>query len=112
MRSGRRRANAWMEWLAHGYRVTFMIVDCHTHIWQSPDQLGQLDLGNSPRWSRKRPSRISAARGTGRNKDPAAGANHKWVKSGTDEKSFVLGFKSRYLLAGCHNGFVSEYVRR
>src|SRR5687767_2646739 len=22
-----------------------MIVDCHTHIWQSPDQLGQLDLG-------------------------------------------------------------------
>ena len=22
-----------------------MIVDCHTHVWQSPDQLGQLDLG-------------------------------------------------------------------
>ena len=23
-----------------------MIVDCHTHIWQTPDQLGQMDLGD------------------------------------------------------------------
>jgi len=101
-----------MEWLAHGYRVTFMIVDCHTHIWQSPDQLGQLDLGNSPRWSRKRPSRISAERGTWRNNHPAADPDHHWAQSGTVDKSIVLGFKSRYLHAEIPNGFVSEYVRR
>ena len=30
-----------------------MIVDCHTHVWQSPEQLGQLELGEVPRLQRK-----------------------------------------------------------
>ena len=88
-----------------------MIVDCHTHIWQSPDQLGQLDLGNSPRGARKRPSRISAERGVWRSV-PAADPDHHWAQSGTVDKSIVLGFKSRYLHAEIPNRFVSEYVRR
>jgi uncharacterized protein len=88
-----------------------MIVDCHTHIWQTPEQLGELDLGNSPRWARKRPSRISAERGGWRNV-PAADPDHHWAQSGTVDKSIVLGFKSRYLQAEIPNRFVSEYVRR
>ena len=36
-----------------------MIVDCHTHIWQSPEQLGQLDLGTSARMVRRRATRIA-----------------------------------------------------
>lgn len=88
-----------------------MIVDCHTHIWQSPDQLGQLDLGNSPRLSRKRPSRITAEKAAWRNV-PAADPEHHWAQSGTVDKSIVLGFKSRYLHAEIPNRFVSDYVRR
>ena len=88
-----------------------MIVDCHTHIWQSPDQLGQLDLGNSPRSTRKRPSRITAEKSAWRN-IPAADPEHHWAQSGTVDKSIVLGFKSRYLHAEIPNRFVSDYVRR
>src|SRR5580704_1507693 len=88
-----------------------MIVDCHTHIWQSPDQLGQLDLGNSPRWSRKRLSRISAERSGWRNV-PAADPDHHWAQSSTVDRSIVLGFKSRYLQAEIPNRFVAEYVNR
>ena len=88
-----------------------MIVDCHTHIWQTPEQLGELDLGNSPRWSRKRQSRISVERGGWRTV-PAADPDHHWAQSGTVDKSIVLGFKSRYMQAEIPNRFVSEYVRR
>lgn len=88
-----------------------MIVDVHTHIWQSPDQLGRLDLGNSPRLTRKRPSRINSPKGTWR-VVPAADPDHHWASSGTVDRSFVLGFKSRYLQAEIPNRFVSEYVNR
>lgn len=86
-----------------------MIVDCHTHIWQSPDQLGQLDLGNAPRL-RKRP-RITGEKSAWRNV-PAADTDHHWAQSGTVDKSIVLGFKSRYLHAEIPNRYVSDYVRR
>ena len=88
-----------------------MIVDCHTHIWQSPDQLGQLDLGNSARMLRKRLSRITGEKSAWRNV-PAADPDHHWAQSGTVDKSIVLGFKSRYLHAEVPNRFVSDYVRR
>lgn len=88
-----------------------MIVDCHTHIWQSPDQLGQLDLGNSPRWLRKRPTRITADKPVWRNV-PAADPDHHWAESSNVDKSIVLGFKSRYLHAEIPNRFVSDYVQR
>jgi len=88
-----------------------MIVDCHTHIWQTPEQLGELDLGNSPRWTRKRQPRISTERSAWRSV-PAADPDHHWAQSATVDKSIVLGFKSRYLQAEIPNRFVSEYVRR
>ncbi|MDB5299643.1 MAG: amidohydrolase 2, partial [Phycisphaerales bacterium] len=92
-----------------------MIVDVHTHIWQSPDQLGQLDLGNSPRPARKRPPRVSGQKGTWRSL-PAADPDHHWAESGaqsgTVDKTIVLGFKSRYLQAEIPNHFIAEYVGR
>lgn len=88
-----------------------MIVDCHTHIWQSPDQLGQLDLGNSLRSQRKRPTRVTGEK-AGWRAVPAADPDHHWAQSGTVDKSIVLGFKSRYLHAEIPNRFVADYVSR
>jgi len=105
-----------------------MIVDCHTHIWESPDQLGQLDLGAAMKPSRKRMSgqASSAARTTvmpaatapvaaGKNvwrRIPAADPDHHWAEANSVDKSIVLGFKSRYLQAEIPNRFVAEYVSR
>ncbi len=89
-----------------------MIVDCHTHIWQSPEQLGQLDLGLSPRPLRPRASvRPGLTRGAWRT-IPAADPEHHWAQNGAVDKSIVLGFKSRYLHADIPNRLVSEYVLR
>ena len=74
-----------------------MIVDCHTHIWQSPDQLGQADLGEVSRQSRPRTPRLSPTGRTLWRTMPAADPEHHWSQSGTVDKSIVLGFKSRYL---------------
>src|SRR4051794_39575952 len=90
-----------------------MIVDCHTHIWQSPDQLGRFDTGSSRSGSRtastvKRPAGAKSGwRGV-----PAADPDHHWAESRSVDKSIVLGFKSRYLQAEVPNGFVAEYVGR
>jgi len=89
-----------------------MIVDCHTHIWQSPDQLGQLDLGNSSPPLNRRPIRVSTHKTVWRSAVPAADPDHHWAQSSTVDKSIVLGFKSRYLRAEIPNRFVSEYVNR
>ena len=88
-----------------------MIVDCHTHIWQSPDQLGQLDLGNALGAARKRAARIASQKPIWRSV-PAADPDHHWAQSGAVDKLIVLGFKSRYLHAEIPNRFVSDYVRR
>ena len=88
-----------------------MIVDCHTHIWQTPEQLGQLNLGTAARALRKRTTRFSAEKPVWRN-TPAADADYHWAESGTVDKSIVLGFKSRYLRAEIPNRYVSEYVNR
>src|SRR5438874_12359836 len=87
-----------------------MIVDVHTHIWQTPDQLGNLDLGNQ-RSGRKRPSRINVQKGVWR-AIPAADTDHHWAQSNTVDKSIVLGFKSRYLQAEIPNRYVADYVSR
>src|SRR5437762_12909268 len=73
-----------------------MIVGCHTHVWQSPDQLGQLVLGDMFRHSKNRPARPSLAAPVMRS-IPSADADHHWSQSGTVDKAIVLGFKSRYL---------------
>jgi len=88
-----------------------MIVDCHTHVWQSPDQLGQLDLGDLPKRSRVQAPRISPNRTIWRAM-PSADVEHHWAQSGTVDKSIVLGFKSRYLRAEIPNQYVADYVRR
>ena len=87
-----------------------MIVDCHTHIWQSPEQLGRLDMGTNrgPRMvARKSPTAKTGWRGV-----PAADPEHHWAESRSVDKSIVLGFKSRYLQAEIPNRYVSEYVGR
>ena len=88
-----------------------MIVDCHTHIWQSPDQLGQMDLGDMPRMTRTR-TRITPAGRTIWRSIPAADPEHHWAQSGAVDKSIVLAFKSRYLKAEIPNRFVSDYCSR
>ena len=95
-----------------------MIVDCHTHIWQSPEQLGQLELGSPSRSGRGRagnpwtaaPGRYSTNKVW--RSVPAADPDHHWAQSSTVDKSIVLGFKSRYLRAEIPNRYVAEYVSR
>lgn len=89
-----------------------MIVDCHTHVWQSPDQLGQLVLGDSLKPSRGRLPRLPGERSAFRSAVPAADADHHWAQSTSVDKSIVLGFKSRYLRAEIPNRYVSDYVNR
>ena len=87
-----------------------MIVDCHTHVWQSPEQLGELDLGDTPRTLRPR-IRISPQKTVWRSV-PSADADHHWAQASMVDKSIVLGFKSRYLRAEIPNQYVADYVRR
>jgi predicted TIM-barrel fold metal-dependent hydrolase len=89
-----------------------MIVDCHTHIWQSPEQLGQLDLGDVARIGARRPPRMSPAGKTLWRSLPAADPDHHWAQSAVVDKSIVLGFKSKYLQAEIPNAYVAEYVNR
>jgi len=89
-----------------------MIVDCHTHIWQSPEQLGQLDLGDLPRSAVKRSPRFSPAGKSQWRLQPAGDADHHWAQSAVVDKSIVLGFKSKYLQAEIPNSYVAEYVKR
>jgi predicted TIM-barrel fold metal-dependent hydrolase len=88
------------------------IVDVHTHIWQSPDQLGQVELGEVPRTQRSRSPRISPGGRTIWRAIPAADPEHHWAQSNAVDKSIVLGFKSRYLKAEIPNRFVADYCKR
>jgi len=89
-----------------------MIVDCHTHIWQSPDQLGQLDLGDIPRPITRRGPRGMLVGRTAWRTIPAADAEHHWSQATVADKSIVLAFKSRYLHAEVPNRYVADYVNR
>src|SRR5260370_6005772 len=88
-----------------------MIVDCDTHVWQSPEQLGQLDLGDLPRRARAQSARIGPNRTVWRT-IPSADIEHQLAQSGAVDKSIVLGFKSRYLKAEIPNQYVADYVKR
>jgi hypothetical protein len=93
-----------------------MIVDCHTHVWQTPEQLGQMDLGESPRLA-GRPRQTTGKITASPNKSawravPAADADHHWAQSAAVDKSIVLGFKSRYMGAEIPNRYVADYVAR
>jgi hypothetical protein len=90
-----------------------MIVDCHTHIWQSPEQLGQLDLGTPGKPPKRRTAtpKGSTQRSSWR-VVPAADADFHWAENTMVDKSIVLGFKSRYLQAEVPNSYVADYVSR
>jgi predicted TIM-barrel fold metal-dependent hydrolase len=89
-----------------------MIVDCHTHIWQSPDQLGRLDMGTARPWRTARRDDPKPTAKTGWRGVPAADTDHHWAESRTVDRSIVLGFKSRYLQAEIPNQYVADYVGR
>jgi uncharacterized protein len=88
-----------------------MIIDCHTHIWQSPEQLGEMLLGDVPRTAKARVGGYGATKTSWRGV-PAADPDHHMAQSSAVDKSIVLGFKSRYLHAEIPNRFVADYVNR
>jgi uncharacterized protein len=83
------------------YRPTFtMIVDCHTHVWESPEQLGK-GVG------------LWDGRGRGRSVSlPRAGVSDHLLAAKPVDKSIVLALKSNYLKAEIPNNFVAGYVRQ
>lgn len=90
-----------------------MIVDVHTHVWQTADQVGQADLG-SPTGAGRRVS--ARRRGNGvqpmLRRIPPADPELHWQNSRPVDRSIVLGFKSRLLRAEVPNGYVADYVKR
>ncbi len=75
-----------------------MIIDCHTHVWESVEQLGRgTGLWNSRRHGQGSPK--------------AATGDHLAATKPVD-KTFVLAFKSHYLAADISNDFVASYVRQ
>lgn len=78
-----------------------MIVDCHTHIWRSPSQLGQA-AGPLVRRLFK-DSRAGSV--------PDASPELHSAACKPADKIIVLGFRSRHLQAHVPNEFVAEYVR-
>ena len=97
-----------------------MIVDCHTHVWQSPDQLGQLDLGElqaqrslalRARGGGGGPTTRPTNRGPWR-AVPSGDPDFHYQQTQMVDKTIVLGFKSRYLSAEVPNKYVADYVSR
>lgn len=73
-----------------------MIIDCHTHIWASPDQLGAA----TGAWLARNGGQESLFANSG---DHAAAARDV-------TKTLVWGFRSRYLAADVPNAFLADYV--
>lgn len=74
-----------------------MIIDCHTHVWESPDQLGR----STAAWGRR----------SGSVALPKATPADHFAACRPVDWTVVLAFKSRYLDAEVSNEFVSRYVR-
>lgn len=79
-----------------------MIVDCHTHIWKSPEQLGQAagSLGAG-----------SLATGNRNDDLPDAAPEQHLAACEPVDIAIVLGFRSSFLQANVPNDFVAEHVR-
>lgn len=88
-----------------------MIVDCHTHVWQSPDQLGRVDLGELHRPRIVRTVRSTLTKPPVRT-IPSADVDHHLASTAGVDKTIVLAFKSNYLRAEVPNTFVAEYVAK
>lgn len=83
-----------------------MIVDCHTHIWTSPDQIGVATTDRA---------RIDEAASTSSleplKRLPVARPDHHLAAAGPVDVSIVMGFRSYYLRAHIPNDDVAQYVR-
>jgi uncharacterized protein len=80
-----------------------MIVDCHTHIWQNPEQLGDGALAEL-----SRPTLVAGQRM--RLLPQAYAANHLLASEPVD-RTIVLGFRSRHLGAAIPNEYIADYCR-
>ena len=81
-----------------------MIVDCHTHIWQHADQLGEGATTNLPNI---RPIYHSVTKA---DRLPDAGMDRHFAACQPVDRAIVLGFRSHYLKAHIPNRLVAEYV--
>ncbi len=78
-----------------------MIIDCHTHIWESVEQLGR----GTGLWN-------TCVRGGTPAVIRKANAETHLVASKPVDQTFVLAFKSHYLGADVPNEYVGRYVKR
>lgn len=83
-----------------------MIIDCYTHIWETPEQFGMRNTDLASGRSRG----ISAVPTGGQS--PDASMESHLAASEPVDKSFVLSFKSRYLGVEIPTSLVSQYVRK
>ncbi len=87
---------------------------CHTHVWQSPEQLGQLVLGESARANRPRvwPAAGGSLRAGHSAAVPPGDAENHWAQCADVDKAFVLAFRARAGNAWIPNSYVAGYVNR
>jgi hypothetical protein len=81
-----------------------MIVDCYTHIWDSPGQLGRVVE------ALRRRSRVPAGPSVG-DQEPHANITRHYAASRAADATIVIGFKSEYLGADISNDTVADYVK-
>ncbi len=81
-----------------------MIVDCFTHVWDSPSQVG---LGADTRRGRLKFALIGGREGEA----PVATSRQHFEACEPVDRTIVLGFKSHYLGAEISNDDVAAYVR-
>ncbi len=78
-----------------------MIIDCHTHIWESAKQLG-----------RERGLFSHRLRGQSSSHVPKATPRDHFQASEPTDKTFVFALRSYYLEAEVSNDYVADYVRQ
>lgn len=83
-----------------------MVVDCHTRIWESPDQIG---LGDAVFPLRGQPGLRPLA--PDQRWPDASMGSHQQASEPVDH-SFVMGFKSRYLGVEIPSAHVAAYVKQ
>ncbi len=78
-----------------------MIIDCHTSIWQSPEQLGRDAINRIAQPTRFGHEQVRLL--------PKADTASHYLAAEPVQRSFVLGFKSRYLGASIPNDLITDY---
>ena len=84
-----------------------MIVDCHTHIWESPAQLGRAPWWNDAQGRRRWEQGVEGPATL-----PRAGITEHRIAAKPVDQTFVLGFVSKHLNAEIPNDYIARYVRR